>query len=248
MRTLSYAFLLVALTAPWPTYVDPAGDSGSAPDVKTVVVQGDADAVTFKVHAGGSWTDAAAILRIDTDGDPSTGDAFSGIGYEAVYVLHSLHDHFTLERPHGVSIQHPEASWNLSGSTLTITAPLSELAIAGPTIGFRISTPAPSGEDVAPDATLPEWRFAPAATVTGIAATFTPRAPRHGKSFAVTRVVTRFSDGNAGAAAAKCSARLGRAPLRGACRWRLPSRARGKRLTVGITAAGVHRAYSFRVR
>jgi len=216
--------------------------------VKTVVVRSEAGAVTFTVHTAGSWTDAAAILRIDTDGNPSTGDAFGGTGYEAVYVLHSLHDHFTLERPHGVSIEHPEASWDLSGSTLTVTAPLSELAIAGPTIGFRISTPAPSGEDVAPDATLPEWRFSPAAKVTRIAATFTPRAPRHGRSFAVTRVVTRFSDGNTGAAPPKCSARLGGAALRGTCRWRLPVRARGKRLTVGITAAGVHRTYSFRVR
>ena len=241
-------FAALAAAIPGPTFIDPAGDAGGAPDVKTVLVQASSGFVTFTIHAAGSWTDAAAILRIDTDGDPSTGDAFSGTGYEAVYVLHSLHDNFTLELPHGVTVEHPAATWSLSGSKLSISAPLSELAIDGPTIGFRVSTPAPDGEDVAPDASLPEWRFSPAATVTAIAATFGPGAPRHGKSFAVTRVVTRFSDGNRGTAAASCSARLGRAALHGACRWRIPARARGKKLTVVLTAAGIRRTYSFRVR
>ena len=62
-------------------------------------------------------------------------------GYEAVYVLHSLHDKFTLELPHGVTVEHPAATWSLSGSKLSTSAPLSELAIDGPTIGFRVSTP-----------------------------------------------------------------------------------------------------------
>jgi hypothetical protein len=241
-------FAALALAAPGPTYLDAAGDADGAPDVKSVVVQADAGNVIFTIQAVGSWTDAAAILRIDTDGDPSTGDAFGDTGFEAVYVLHSLHDHFTLERSGGASVEHPAASWSLDGSTLTISAPLAELAMSGPAIGFRVSTPAPSGEDQAPDTTLPEWRFSPDATVTSIAATFAPRAPKHGKLFAVVRVKTTFSDGNTGTAPARCSARLGRAQLRGSCRWRVSARARGKRLTVKVTAAGLQRTYSFRVR
>jgi hypothetical protein len=244
----AFLFATLAFAAPGPTYVDPAGDVTGAPDVKTVAVTADSANVTFTVRASGSWTDAAAILRIDTDGDPSTGNAFSGTGFEAVYVLHSLHDLFTLERSNGVTIDDPGAGWNLNGSTLSITTPLSELAVAGPTIGFRVSTPAAGGEDEAPDSSLPEWQFSPGAKITSIAATFAPRSPRHGASFALTRVTTRFSDGNTGTAPPKCAAKLGRVKLRGSCRWHLPARARGKKLTVAVTAAGKHRSYSFRVR
>ena len=241
-------FAALALAGPGPTFTDRGGDAGGAPDVRAVTVESDQSALKFTIQTSGSWTDAIAFLRVDTDGDPSTGNAFGETGFEAVYVLHSLHTDFTLELSNGATVRRPQATWELSGSSLTISAPLSELAITAPTIGFRVATPAPGGVDEAPDNGLPEWRFTPGATVTSIAATFTPRVPRHGKSFAVTRVTTRFSDGNKGTATARCSAKLGRTTLRGACRWRLPVRARGKKLRVSVAAADVRRAYSLRVR
>ena len=260
MRSIAYCAALAAAAGllaadgalganPGPTFVDPAGDAAGAPDVTAVLVTSGTTAVTFTIrtaHAG-AWVDAAAILDLDADADSATGNAGGRPGYELAYVLHSLHDSFTLDRSNGEHVERPAATASLSGATLTITVPLSELG-NGPTIGFRISTPARTGEDVAPADSKPEWRFSPAATVRSIAATFTPAAPAHGRRFAVARVRTAFSDGTTGTAPAACTARLRRSPLGGSCRWRIPASASGKTLSIVVRAAGLRRAYSFRVR
>jgi hypothetical protein len=222
------------------TFADPTGDASGAPDVTTVAVHSDSSAVTFRIDtaSASAWTNAAALLAIDTDQKP---------GAELTYVLHSLHDEFTLDTSRGEHVEHPAATASLSGAALTIAIPLSELG-SSQRLGFRVSTPGPSGEDVAPDRSLPEWQFALAATVKSISATFAPSRPVHGKRFAVARVTTVLSDGTTGTAAAACSARLGRATLGGSCRWRIPANAAGKTLTVVVTARGVRKAYSFRVR
>ena len=75
------------------TYTDSTGDSGTAPDVTSVVVSNDATQVTFRIAAPGRTpTDAEAhALFIDTDGNTATGDegdevraffVFPGIGVE----------------------------------------------------------------------------------------------------------------------------------------------------------------------
>jgi hypothetical protein len=222
------------------TFADPTGDASGAPDITTVAVHSDSTAVTLRIDttSASAWSDAAAILAIDTDLSP---------GPELTYVLHSLHDKFTLDRSSGEHVEHPAATASLSGAALTIAIPLSELG-SSPRIGFRVSTPGPAGEDFAPDRSLPEWQFALVATVRSISAAFAPSRPVHGKVFAVTRVTALLSDGTTAAAAATCSAKLGRAPLAGACRWRIPATAAGRTLTVVVTARGTRKPYSFRVR
>jgi hypothetical protein len=208
--------LLIALLAAAPpsrTFTDPVGDANGAPDVTAVDIAADAATATFTVRTAdaASWTNAAAIFDLN---------GFS-------YVLHSLHDQFTLDRPDGTHTASPAASAALAGATLTITVPLAEIGNPA-TVAFHLSTPSSRGEDEA------SGSFSPAATVSGLAATFTPRAPVHGKAFAVARVRTLFSDGTTGSA-----------PCTGTCRWKVPS---GRTFRVTVHAAGRARVYSFRVR
>jgi hypothetical protein len=254
-RASSFAALLLALTVagsaagsiPGPSFTDRRNDASSAPDISTVVVSSDTRAVTFVIHTvdAGSWTNAAAILDIDADASPATGNAGGTVGIELSYVLHSLHDAFTLDRSNGESIAHPAATASLTGDTLTITVPFAEL---GPSdrIGFFVKTPGPSGEDRAPNAG--EWEISPNAAVTAIAPSFSPATPKHGHTFALTRLKTLFSDGNSGTATATCTAKLGTARLAAGCRWRLRANAKGKRLTIVVRSAGLTKMVRFTVR
>ncbi len=179
-RASSLAALLLALTVagaaagstPGPSFKDTLADSSGAPDVSSVVVASDARGVTFVIRTADavSWTNAAAILDIDADANPATGNAGGAPGIELSYVLHSLHDKLTLDRSNGESTANPAATATLSGATLTIAVPFAEL---GPSdrIGFFIATPGPSGADRAPNAG--EWQLSPNAAVT--AATCTAR-------------------------------------------------------------------------
>jgi hypothetical protein len=236
------------------TFRDTVGDAGNGPDVTTVGVSQSHGAAIFAIHtaSASSWDNAAAILSIDTDSNAATGDAGGETGFEAVYVLHSLHDQFTLDRSHGEHVATPRATWALTGGTLTITAPLSEFGGSGP-FRFRVSTPAPSGGDTAPN--KGEWSFDPSASkrrATSLAATFRPAAPRHGKRFRVSSARLAYSDGTHAAAGSKlhCAAKLAghRHALRGSCRWRIPASAARKKLVVVVRAAGVKRRYTLRVR
>jgi len=254
-RASSLAALLLALTVagvaagstPGPSFKDMLADSSGAPDISTVVVASDARGVTFVIRTAdaGSWTNAAAILDIDADANPATGNAGGAAGIELSYVLHSLHDKFTLDRSNGESTADPAATATLSGATLTIAVPFAEL---GPSdrIGFFIATPGPSGADRAPNAG--EWQLSPNAAVTAISPSFSPATPRRGHTFALTRVTTRFSDGTSGTAVATCTARLGTVRLAAGCRWRLRANARGKKLTVVVRAAGLAKMVRFTVR
>ncbi len=236
------------------TFKDPAGDAGKGPDVTRVVVSESGGAAIFTIHTAttSTWDNAAAILSIDADSNTATGDAGATTGLEAVYVLHSLHDQFTLDRSHGEHVAAPRATWALAGGTLTITAPLSEITSSG-AFDFHVSTPAPAGEDRAPNSG--EWSFDPAASqrrATALTLRFRPTAPRHGKLFRVSSARLTYSDGTRAAArsALHCTAKLAgrRLTLRGSCRWRIPAPAAHKKLEVAVRAAGVARRRTFRIR
>src|SRR5436305_356388 len=104
------------------------------------------------------------------------------------------------------------------------------------------------GDDTAPEDGAASWRFSPDAVPLSLAASFTSSAPRHGRAFALVHVSASFSDGTRGFAPATCTAKLGRTALRPGCHWRAPAKARGLRLAIVVRAAGLRRAYSFRVR
>ena len=232
-----------------PQFRDNVGDAFGAPDITNVVVSSDYSSIMFAIHTtdAASWSGAAAILQIDTDANPSTGNAGGDQGDELSYVLHSEHTEFTLDRSNNVHVAHPLATWALTGPTLTIKVPFSELD-AGGKIGFRVKTLSATGSDTAPDTSMPEWQFSPQATVTGIRTVFSPSSPRHAKRFALVRVTTSFSDGTQGVAPASCRATIGSKKLPGGCAWRIPANARGRTLVVRVQAAGLTRVSRFRVR
>jgi len=197
-------------------FTDPAGDASGAPDITSVSVAPGPTRLTFTIRTAdaAAWDGAAAILDLRTDaGDLS-------------YVLHSLHDEFTLDRG-SVHVAHPAATATLAGADLTITVPLSELGHTS-RLTFRVSTPSPAGTDEAPDASSPAWVVS--------LTSFAPAAPVHGKTFAFT------------ARGAACRATLNSITLTGACRWHIPTTATGKTLLVVVTADGTKRRYRFRVR
>jgi hypothetical protein len=254
-RASFFAALLLALTiagaaagaTPGPSFKDTLSDASGAPDVSTVVVNSDAGGVTFVIRTvdAASWTNAAAILDIDADANSATGNAGGAAGTELSYVLHSLHDQFTLDRSNGESTAHPAATATLSGNTLTIAVPFAEL---GPSdrIGFFIKTPGPNGEDRAPGAG--EWQLSPNASVAAISPGFSPATPWHGRTFTLARLTTRFSDGTSGTAGATCTAKLGAVRLAAGCRWRLRANAKGQKLTIVVRAAGLTKMVRFTVR
>lgn len=221
-----------------PVFVDPSGDARSGPDITRVGVTSDAAAVVFRIQTAqaASWQEAAAILALDTG--PAQ-------GVELTYVLHSQHDHFTLDRADGTHVDHPGATWQLVGPVLTIRVPRDELQAAG-RVTFTVKTPAPDGGDTAPNTGA--WSLIPGAAVASLSAAFAPRAPVHGRAFAVSALRVTFSDGTTGTAAPSCRWRLGAAAPRTGCKLRLPASARGKALTLTLTAVGASRVYRFRVR
>jgi hypothetical protein len=85
MRTLmliaAVALVLVAPARADKTFTDPAGDSGAAYDVTSVVVSNDATQVVLRFPVPNPWpnfqqaADQAWLLMIDTDENPSTGDS-----------------------------------------------------------------------------------------------------------------------------------------------------------------------------
>jgi hypothetical protein len=232
-----------------PTFRDAIGDAGGAPDITAVHISYAAESVVFAISTAdaSSWDGAAAILSIDADANPMTGNAGGETGYELSYVLHSQHTEFTLDESNGVHVAHPAASWNLAARTLSITVPRAELGESS-RIGFRVETLSSAGSDAAPERSVPEWSFSPTATVTGIAERFTPATPRTGRLFALKEVRIAFSDGTSGTTPASCTATLGHANVHGQCRWRVPARSHGRMLTVRIMAAGLKRTYRFRIR
>lgn len=216
-------------------YSESGIDAPGAPDVARVVVTPSAGTVTFRIETASAagWDNAAAILAIDTNGDGTT---------DSDYTLHSLHDKLTHETADG--LVPTNAAWNLTGAVLTIGVPTAELGATQ--FGFKVSTPAPAGEDVAPNSGL--WHVALDATTVSVAARFSPATPVHGRVFKLAGVTTTLSDGSHGDGAAACRATLGGRATAGGCRWSIPKTARGQKLVVTVTAAGANRVYRFVVR
>jgi hypothetical protein len=142
------------------SFTDPPGDSKGAPDITQAVVSNDATGVlTFRITtAAPIVADSAAIIFLDTDGNPATGD------FGAEYDLFAGLDGFGLDKWDGtkwVETASPSLSMVISGNTV-------ELKIARQEIGnvtrFGLSTVAALfdakgvvSEDDAPDGG--EWIY-----------------------------------------------------------------------------------------
>jgi hypothetical protein len=161
-----YAVLFAVLAV-----ADPVGDAGGSPDVTRVVpsVAGGKLRVVVATADASAWTNAAAFLSLDLNGDGKT---------DVDYTFHSLHDLVTRDTAAGPVAT--AATATLAGTTLTYVVPLSELG-RRPVVGLQVTTAGPTGGDRAPDAGLTQVRLAPS---------FTPAQPVHGKKFTVVGAAT----------------------------------------------------------
>jgi hypothetical protein len=126
-----------ASTAPPVSFTDPGGDSGTAADITTVAVTNDDKGLyTIDVGFATPYGDTGIfLLYLDTDMDPSTGDAFG-----AEYLLaddHGSHS-FSLEKWSGTDwLDTPQstAAFTIASDDKSLTAAVNRSELGGAT-GF----------------------------------------------------------------------------------------------------------------
>ncbi len=244
------------------SYMDPGGDSGGA-DVTGVSVTTDpgAGTITFQVQTNlGSWGENT-FLAVLIDADQNTATGTSGF------------DYIVTGDPHGgtvVDVANPHVTQepsSLDNGLWTVTIHAADIGNPAAFNFFVLTQTGPDPhnplEDRAPDTGL--WTYpaaapappppppAPAVTLVSSAATWAG-TPVHGKTFRITGVSVRLSDGSsAPATAVACTATLGGKAISAyGCAVRLPKTAKGRRLVVRVSGTygttSVGGTYAFRVR
>jgi hypothetical protein len=245
----------VAANANPATYTDLTGDSGTAPDITSVVVSSDAtNQITFRINVVKLVvpSDGHVVIAIDSDQNAATG--YQGIDYMFLGDLST--NSFTVGRWNGSTFAETHeftanASTNDSGLSFSINS--SEL---GNTTGFNFWARTVQGSDVsaghyddAPDQGSWNYQLAPTAPLTLTVGLTHASKARAGKPFVALIEVVR-SDGadtslspadvsctaTVGARALKAKTTVGEGPAAG-CGWLLPKKSRGKTLHASVTAA-----------
>ena len=252
---LAAAGLLFAPRAAGPapaSYVDPTGDSGSAPDIAGIAITDDGaswgfaiDLATVQDLADGS----VVAVTLNTDRSRATGDP-SG----ADYAVFARADGATLDRwdgTHFSAFQHTATDFALTGGTLTFAVAKADVGSPS-SFGFHVFSVHGIDEDTAPDGSAGfVWPGAP--TILDLVVPSTP--PRAGRVFALGSVRAQLSDGTtATPRLLSCTLTLaGRGLTRvGACSWRIPGKVKGRTvlLTVAVAVGARHstRMFALRVR
>jgi hypothetical protein len=252
-------------------YADKTGDSGSAPDISGAEVSADsAGQLTFRVNAANVSGDVAVGLFVDSDANPSTGNAPIG-GVDYFFIVIPSERVYDFGRWNG-------SDWNFDtpSSTVRVTAGSSGFAVSvnkselsnTSQVNFVAMSLAGDGGDgkmdLAPDDGL--WNYDLAAggpDIRDIVVETSPASgPRVGKKFAVAVTGLRLPQTNTNDAAQPesytCTATLAGRPLAGrepgGCTFAIPKKkaTRGKTLVVNVTVAyqGVTKiqTLSFRVK
>ena len=244
---------------------DPTGDGNGAPDITGVTVANDLSGTILFVVEVANRTDFVArdevLISVDTDRNAATGSAEHGGGID--YRLRFDATSSDFERWNGTGfVPAPRTTvrvaW-VNGYVASINR--SELG-AMTSFAFYVRTRMQEGPgtqfDVAPTDSLFAYALSPP-HIDAIRPSFSPAAPRAGATFKVNSVRIQFETAELGVAAAfTCRATLAgkriRGTGRGACTFKLPKTAKGKRfvLTMTATAAGgkaeTFAPYAFRVR
>jgi hypothetical protein len=248
------------------SFTDPAGDSGTAPDVTAVTASNDtAGFLTFTVRTNQAALAADAILDIafDTDQNPDTG----GSGVEYLFLISAGGWEFL--RWDGTKfVAAGAASANGSYANGLATFKVSKADLGGVTQftfwadAFQFDANRNLiAEDTAPNGTEAYiYALSKPLTLRAATATATPARPAAGKAFTVGTRVTRGDNGAALASGTvSCTVRVGTAPLRATgrvsngvalCAMRIPKTAKGKlvRVTVKVTFQGVSTTKTFSAR
>jgi hypothetical protein len=252
------------------TYTDPAGDSGTAPDITSVVVSNDAkNQITFRVNVAQLVvpSDNRVVIAIDSDRNGSTGTG--GIDY---LLIGDLSDNsFGVLHWNGSSFDDATAatataSNDATGMTFSINS--SDL---GNTTAFNFwartlhgDSVAAGNHDDAPDSGSWTYQLGSAAALKLTVQLSHASKARAGKPFVALITVAR-SDGSRAEVTPDdigCTATIGGRPLSNGlplavgpavgCGWQLPKKSRGKTLrasvTVNLDGATVTKTFVARIK
>ena len=246
---------------------DPVGDSNGAPDITGVTVANDLSGTILFVVEVANRTGFAAnddiLIYIDSDRSALTGYADRGGGADYLLGIDGASQQPELARWNGTGFE-PAAATTLrltwaNGYVASINhAELEATGDFGFFVRTRLKGGATSQFDVAPADGYGAYTLAPP-HIEAIGARFTPAAPRAGSTFRLNSVQLQFETAERAAAATfTCRATLAgkriRGTGRGACTFKLPKSAKGKRFAITISAAATGGTaetfgpYSFRVR
>ena len=232
------------------TLTDPAGDAvGGAADITQVAISNDdAGNITFAftfADRAALTSDDLLLILLDVDRDPTTG--FSGVDFGIAVTT----DGAALLRaaPGSTFAPAPQPTLHTADGGKTVVINRSDL---GETRGFvfAAATTLESNPD-AEDATLPlTYGLGLKPILENLTAQFSPAKPKAGKPFRLRMSSLRLDDGSiVHADSVTCVAKIGGKRLAGSCSWRIPKSAKGKRLTITLTARykGVSATFSPRV-
>jgi hypothetical protein len=243
-------------------FPDVIGDSGGAPDITQATVGYIYPTTMIRFHIGLAnrpalqQTDRVVVL-IDSDRNASTGtQAFD-------YMLAATSGGVALFRSSGSGFD-ALSSPTVRGSFIQGQAFEVAAAEIGGTPNFNFAvralrTDGPADEsDRAPEGNAVHAFALGTPHIDTVVARFSPAAPRAGKRFRISSVIVGLvSDERVRPNRYGCRATLAGKRLRGTgtggCTFAVPPTARGKRLSIGITATvgvetGTSRPYIFRVR
>jgi hypothetical protein len=235
------------------TFNDAVGDKqGGAPDISIVTVTNVGNRIGMRIVADQAALnpDSGFIVYFDSDRNPATGEP-NTLGADFLMFIEVVNGQVgaELDRWTGTALQKaPSSSLSVGyngGATIFIDR--SELAN---TTGFNfwvrgvqvVSSTQFNIDDAPNDGTWPYILQAPAAAVTAVGQSPTPYPPRAGKTFTMRVPYVRLSDGRrAKPTSYRCTVKAGGKKLAGkgtgGCTVKIPAGARGKTLSVAITAA-----------
>jgi hypothetical protein len=249
------------------SFTDPAGDSGTAPDITAVTAANDpAGNLTFTVRTNQPTlgADAAVFIVFDVDQNQQTGSD----GVESFFLISS--DGWVFVKWNGTEFA-PAGAASANGSyangVATFKVSKADLGVGekftfwSESYQFDAAGTA-TGSDAAPNGTdAYEYVFAKPLTLRAGATTAVPARPKAGSLFAVRARITRGDTGGPLASGTvTCTVRIGTAVVRAtgrvgngvaACNMRVPKTAKGKLLrgTMKVTFQGVSvtKTFSYRV-
>jgi hypothetical protein len=237
------------------TYSDAAGDSGTAPDITSVVVSNDAgNQITFRINVAKLVvpSDGHMLIAIDSDHNAATG--YHGIDYMFLGDLST--NSFAVGRWNGsdfAETSYSTASAGTDDAGLTFSINSSEL---GNTSDFSFwartihgSDVSPGNYDDAPDQGTWDYQLGSTTPLRLSVGLSTAGKARAGRPFVAAIEVVRSdgADTTLGPGDVSCTARAGAIALKArtivatgpaaGCGWLLPRNSRGKILHASITAA-----------
>jgi hypothetical protein len=244
------------------TFNDKLGDAQpGVPDLSLTTVSNVQGKINFRIVTSQATLnpDSEVLLLIDSDHNSSTG-APDTLGADYVFEVSATGYSFARWTGSAWDENTPYATVSVAyNGGASISVDRSELGnttqfnfwIRGlQTVGTTSNT-----DDAPDDGTYSYTLQAPGATVSTMTIVPTPDTPRAGKAFTVRVTEVGLSNGKtAKPTSYTCKARIGSKSLRGTgrggCTFRIPASARGKKLTVTVTAAyqGSQKTGSFSAR